>query len=131
MKRLIQQYVDAGFYICGASQYVSPAFFVVKPKKSDDTELEKVREYFTTNFIQSKEKSMDDIIRELHDHFTFRLVVNFRKLNKSVIPEPYRIPRAKELNRVAKKQVYKTSSNLRYGFGAFDSIEITQSLWLL
>jgi hypothetical protein len=49
MKRLIQQYVDAGFYIRGTSQYVSPAFVVVKPKKSDDTKLEKLKEYFPRN----------------------------------------------------------------------------------
>jgi len=52
---------------------------------------------------------MDDVIQELEDHFTFRLVVDFRKLNKRVIPDPYPIPRAKELNRIAKKKVYKTS----------------------
>jgi hypothetical protein len=65
---------------------------VVKPTESDDTRLEKLKEYFTRNFIQSKEKSMDDIIQELEDHFTFRLVVDFRKLNKRVIPDPYPIP---------------------------------------
>ena len=32
MKRLLQQYVDAGFYTRGSSQYVSPAFVVVKPE---------------------------------------------------------------------------------------------------
>jgi hypothetical protein len=77
MKRLIQHYVDAGFYIRGTFQYVSPAFVVVKPKKSDDTKLEKLREYFTRNFSQSKERSMDDVIQELEDHFNFRLVVDF------------------------------------------------------
>jgi len=54
MKRLIQQYVDAGFYIRGTSQYVSPAFVVVKPKKSDDTKLEKLKEYFTWYDWQKK-----------------------------------------------------------------------------
>ena len=49
MKRLIQQYVDAGFYIRGTSQCVSPAFVVVKPNKSDDTKLEKLREYVIRN----------------------------------------------------------------------------------
>ena len=44
---------------------------------------------------------MDDIMRELEDHFTFRLVIDFRKLNKRVIPDPYPIPQAKELNRIA------------------------------
>ena len=39
MKRLILQYVDAGFYIRGTSQYVSPVFGMVKPKKCDDTKL--------------------------------------------------------------------------------------------
>jgi len=29
---------------------------VVKPKKSDDTDLEELKEDFTRNFIQSKEK---------------------------------------------------------------------------
>ena len=58
----------------------------------DDTKLKKLKEYFTTNLIQSKEKSMDDIIQELEDHFTFRLVVDFRKLNKRVIPDPYPLP---------------------------------------
>jgi hypothetical protein len=91
---------------------------VVKPKKSDDTDLEKLKEDFTRNFIQSKEKLMNDIIKELEDHFTFRLVVDFRNLNKRVIPDPYAIPRAKELNRIAKKKVYKTSLDLKYGFGA-------------
>ena len=110
MKRLIQQYVDAGFYIRGTSQYVSPAFVVVKPKQSDDTQLEKLKEYFTRNFIQCKERSMDDVIQELEDHFTFRLVVDFRKLNKRVIPDPDPILRAKVLNRIAKKKVYNTSS---------------------
>ena len=62
--------------------------------------------------------SMDDVMQELEDHFTFRLVVDFRKLNKRVIPDPYPIPRAKELNRIAKKKVYKTSLDLKYGFGA-------------
>jgi hypothetical protein len=94
------------------------SFVVVKPKKSDDTKLEKLKEYFTRNFIQSKERSMDDVIKELEDHFTFRLVVDFRKLNKRVIRDPYPIPRAKELNRIAKKKVYKTSIDLKYGFGA-------------
>jgi hypothetical protein len=61
---------------------------------------------------------MDDIIRELEDRFTFRLLVDFRKLNKSVIPDPYPIPRVKELNRVAKNKVYKTTLNLKYCFGA-------------
>jgi len=63
---------------------------------------------------------MDDIIQEVEDHFTFRLVVDFRKLNKRVIPDPYPIPRAKELNRIAKKKVYKTSLDLKYGFGAME-----------
>ena len=40
---------------------------------------------------------MDDIIQELEDHFTFRLVFDFRKQSKRVIPDPYPIPRAKEL----------------------------------
>jgi len=62
MKSLIQQYIDAGFYIRGTSQYVSSAFVSVKRKKRNDTKLEKLRECFTRNFIQSKEKSMDDII---------------------------------------------------------------------
>ena len=119
MKRLIQQYVDAGFYIRGTSQYVSPAFVVEKSKKSDDTKLEKVKEYFTRNSIQSKERSMDDVIQEVEDHFTFRLVVDFRKLNKRVIPDPYPIPRAKELNRIAKKKVHKTSLDLKYGFSCY------------
>jgi len=61
---------------------------------------------------------MDDIIQELEDHFTFRLVVDFQKLNKRLIPDPYPIPRAKELNRIAEKKVYKTSLDLKYGFGA-------------
>jgi len=47
MKRLIQQYVDTGFHIRGTSQYASPGFVVLKPKKSDDTKLEKLKEYFT------------------------------------------------------------------------------------
>ena len=42
---------------------------------------------------------------------------DFRKLNKRVIPDPYPIPRARELNRSAKK-VYETSLDLKYGFGA-------------
>jgi len=91
---------------------------VVKPKKSDDTKLEKLKEYFTQNFIESKERSMDDVIQELEDHFTFRLVVDFRKVNKRVIPDPYPIPRAIELNRIAKKKVHKTSLDLKYGFGS-------------
>jgi hypothetical protein len=61
---------------------------------------------------------MDDIIQELQDHFTFILVVDFRKLNKRVIPDPYPIPRARELNRIAKKKVYKTTLDHKYGFGA-------------
>jgi len=81
---------------------------VLKPKKSDDTKQTKLREYFTRNFIQSKEKSMDDIIRELQDHFIFRLVVDFRNLNNRAIPDPYVIRRPKELNKIAKRQVYKT-----------------------
>ena len=61
---------------------------------------------------------MDDVTQELEDHFTFRLVVDFRKLNKRVIPDPYPIPRAKELNRIAKKKVYKPSLDLKHGSGA-------------
>ena len=107
-----------GFTFGELLKYVSPSFVVVKPKKSDDTKLEKLKEYFARNFIQSKERSMDDVIQELEDHFTFRLVVDFRKLNKRVIPDPYPIPRAKELNRIAKKKVHKTSLDLKYGFVA-------------
>ena len=62
---------------------------------------------------------MDDVIQELQDHFTFRLVVDFRKLNKRAIPDPYPIPRAKEWNRIAKKKVYKTSLDLKYGYKTF------------
>jgi hypothetical protein len=51
MKRLIQQYVDAGFYIRGTSQYVSPAFVVVKPKKSDDTKLGKTKGIFDQKLL--------------------------------------------------------------------------------
>ena len=61
---------------------------------------------------------MDDIIQELEDHFTFRLVVDFRKLNKRVIPDAYPIPRAIELTQFAKKKVYTTSLDLKYGSGA-------------
>ena len=75
MKRRIQQYVDAGFYIRGTSQYVSPAFVVVKPKKSDDTSWE----YLTRNFIQSKKRSMDDVIQELEDHFTLDSWLTFER----------------------------------------------------
>ena len=35
-----------------------------------------------------------------------------------MIPDPYPIPGAKELNRIAKKKVYKTTSDVKYGFGA-------------
>jgi hypothetical protein len=112
MKRLIQQYVDAGCYIRETSQYVFLLLTLY------DTKLEKLIEHFTRNFIQSKEKSMDDIIQELEDHFAFRLVFDFRKLNKGVIPYPYPNHRAKELNRIAKKKVYKTSLDLKYGFDA-------------
>jgi hypothetical protein len=35
-----------------------------------------------------------------------------------VIPDPYPIPGAKELNRIAKKKVYKTTLDVKYGFGA-------------
>ena len=63
---------------------------------------------------------MDDIIPELENHFTFRLVVDFRKLNKRVIPDPYPIPRGKEVNSIAKKKVYKTSLD-----------NTIQSLWVL
>ena len=117
-KRLIQQHVDAGFCTRGTSQYVSTAVVVVKPNRSADTKLEKLREYLSRNFIQAKLKCMDDMIQELEDHFTFRLVVDFRKLNKRVIADPYPIPRAQELNRIAKKKVYNTSLDLKYGFGA-------------
>jgi hypothetical protein len=97
------------------------SFFVVvnvKPNKGGATNLERLKEYFNRNFLQAKEKSMDDIIEELEDHFTFRLLVDFRKLNKKVIPDPYPIPRAKELRRIAKKTVYKTSLDLKGSCGA-------------
>ena len=58
----------------GFTQYVSPAFVAVNPKKSEDTNLEKLKEYFTRNFVQSMENSMDDIIQELDDHFIFSKV---------------------------------------------------------
>ena len=61
---------------------------------------------------------MDGKIQELEDHFTFRFVVYFRKLNKRVIPDPYPIPEAKELDGIAKKKVHTTSLDLKYGFGA-------------
>jgi hypothetical protein len=32
---------------------------------------------------------MDKIVKEHEDHFTFRLVVDFRKLNQRVIHDPY------------------------------------------
>jgi len=44
--------------------------------------LEKLREYFSRNVIQAEEKSMGYMIKELKEHFTFRLVVDFRKLKK-------------------------------------------------
>ena len=61
---------------------------------------------------------MDGKIQELEDHFTFRFVVDFRKLNKRVIPDPYPIHEAKELDGIAKKKVYTTTLDLKYGFGA-------------
>ena len=61
---------------------------------------------------------MDDIIREVEEPFTFRVVVDFRKLNDRVIPDPYPIPPAKKLNRIAHKKICKTSVDLKYGFGA-------------
>jgi hypothetical protein len=45
-------------------------------------------------------------------------VFESQKLNKRVIPDPYPIPRANWLNRIAKKKVYKTSLDLEYGFVA-------------
>jgi hypothetical protein len=53
-------------------------------------------------------------------HFTFRLEVYFQKMNKRAIPDPYSIPPARELNKIAKKKVYKTCLDLKYGFGAME-----------
>jgi hypothetical protein len=73
IKRVIQQYVDAGFYIQGASQYVSPAFFVLKPKKSDHGKLEKLKEHFSRNLFKQEGSPWMKIIKELEDQSTFRL----------------------------------------------------------
>jgi len=43
----------------------------------------------------------------LEAHFTFRLVVHFRELNKRVAPDPYPLPRP-----------FKTVLDFKYGFGA-------------
>jgi hypothetical protein len=51
---------------------------------------------------------MNDIIKELEAHFTFRLVEKFRNLIKKVIPGPYPIPILKEFNMIARKKFWKT-----------------------
>jgi len=66
---------------------------------------------------------MEEIIKVLQDYFTFKLVVDIRKLNTTAILDPYPIPRGKELKVIAKKKIYKTSLDLKYR----DYTETTQS----
>ena len=87
----------------------SPAFVVVTLRKATTQSWRNQRNSLPKTSLKLKKGLwMTSYTQELEDHFTFRLVVDFRKLNKRVIPDPYPIPRAQELNRIAKKKVYKT-----------------------
>ena len=79
----------------------------MKPRRIDDPHLESLKQYFHKNFIMSRDRIMDELIKELEAHFTFRLVVHFRELNKRVAPDPYPLPRP-----------FKTVLDFKYGFGA-------------
>jgi hypothetical protein len=57
--------MDAGLYVRGESEYVSPAFVVVKPKKADDPQVDNLKRYFERNFILPRHKTMDELIHEL------------------------------------------------------------------
>ena len=56
---------------------------------------DKLKEFFKRNVAQIGEKSMNEIIKEIEDHFTLTLVVDSRKINERVIPVHYPIPRVK------------------------------------
>ena len=41
---------------------------------------------------------MDELIHDFDKHFCFRVVVDFRGLSKRVVPDPYPVPRPKEVS---------------------------------
>jgi len=42
-------------------------------------------------------KTMDELIHDLREHFSFRLVVDFHEHNTRVVRDPYPLPRPKEM----------------------------------
>ena len=117
---LIQEYVDSGFYIKGESEYVSPCFVFIKPRRTDDPHLESLKQYFHKNFIMPRDRTMHELIKALEEYFTCRLVVDFRELNKRVVPDPYILPRPKEIamRMGMDNKPFKTVLDFMHGFGA-------------
>jgi hypothetical protein len=76
-RRQIQEYMDAGFYVRDESEYVSPAFVVSKPQKAYDPQFDDLKRYFERNFILPRHETMDELIHELEEPFSLRLVVDF------------------------------------------------------
>jgi len=68
---------------------VSPAFFVVQSKKADDPRVDNLKRYFERNWILPRHKTMYELMHESEQHFSFRHVVDFRELEKRVIPDLY------------------------------------------
>jgi hypothetical protein len=58
----IQEYIDAGFNVRGESEYVSPAFVVIKPTKADDPQVDNHKRYFKRNFILPRHETMEELI---------------------------------------------------------------------
>jgi hypothetical protein len=112
----------AGLYVGGESEeYASPGFVFVKPKKADDPEVDNLKRNFERKLILPRHKSIDEVIHGLEEHFSLRLVVDLRDLNKRVVPDPCLRPRPKQMaSRIGmvgmEKKKFKTVLDLKYGF---------------
>ena len=67
-----------------------------------------------------RDRTTDELIKELEEHFTSRLVVDSREQNERIVPDPYPFRRLKEMamRLGMENKPFKTVLDFKYGFGA-------------
>jgi hypothetical protein len=101
--------MDAGCYVRGESEYVSPSFFVVKPKKADN-----LKRYFE-KLHSLRHNAMNEIILESDEHFLESLLNS--ELGERVVTDPHSRPKQIISRIEIAKKTYKTVLGFRYGLG--------------